>query len=264
MLSLSPNLLTATSVSPPPMMVAGNWKMHKTVRESVSLAQEISRRIERDDVDVMLSPTFTALWAVAEALKDSPVFLAGQNLFWEEQGAYTGEISGPMLKACGMSHVIIAHSERRQDFGENEKTAGKRLRAALKAGLSPILCVGESLAEREADQTEGVLESQLAGALAGLKRGQVLDLVVAYEPVWAIGTGKTATEEQANAAHAFIRHWLSVRFDKEVANQCRILYGGSVKPDNAAGLLHQEEIDGALVGGASLKFESFLGIIKAV
>ena len=249
---------------PRKMLIAGNWKMHKTVPESVSLAQEISRGVARHDVDVMLAPTFTALWAVSQALKGSSILLAGQNLFWEEQGAYTGEISGPMLKACGLSHVIIAHSERRQYFGETEKTAAKRLEAALQAGLAPILCVGESLDEREADQTEGVLESQLAGALAGLESDRISDLVVAYEPVWAIGTGKTATEEQANAAHAFIRRWLAGRFDKEVANQCRILYGGSVKPDNAAGLLRQKEIDGALVGGASLKSESFLGIIEAV
>ena len=238
--------------------------MHKTVPESVSLAQEIKQGIDRDDVDVMVSPTFTALWAVAEALKGSKILLAGQNLFWEAQGAYTGEISGPMLKACGANHVIVAHSERRQYFGENEKTANRRLGAALKAGLTPILCVGETLKEREADQTEGVLESQLSGALAGLESGQGAKLIIAYEPVWAIGTGMTASEEQANSVHGFIRRWLGTRFDKEVANQCRILYGGSVKPDNAAGLLHQEDIDGALVGGASLKSESFLGIIRAV
>jgi len=245
------------------MLIAGNWKMHKTVPESVDLAQAVRQGLKRGDLDVMVAPTFAALWAVSRALKGSPVILGGQNLFWEEEGAYTGEVSGPMLKACGASQVIIAHSERRQYFNETEKTAAKRVRAALKAGLAPILCVGETLAEREADQTDGVLESQLAGGLAGLKPAQAEKLVIAYEPVWAIGTGRTATEEQANSAHAFIRAWLGACFGQPVANQCRILYGGSVKPENAAGLLGQKEVDGALVGGASLQAKSFLGIIEA-
>jgi len=245
------------------LLIAGNWKLHKTVEEAVALAGDIAAGLMRDDLDVLVIPGFLSLEPVALSLSASPVLVGGQNLFWEDQGAYTGEVSGPMLKACKAEQVIIAHSERRLYFNETEKTAAKRVQAALKAGLTPLLCVGETLGEREADQTDGVLESQLAGGLAGLKPAQAEKLIIAYEPVWAIGTGQTATEEQANRAHAFIRAWLGACFGKQVANQCRILYGGSVKPENAAGLMRQKEIDGALVGGASLQAESFLGIIEA-
>ena len=245
------------------LMIAGNWKLHLTVEEAVSLANAIAYGLGRDDLDVLLIPGFLALEPVALSLSTSPLLVGGQNLFWEDQGAYTGEVSGPQLKAAGARYVLVGHSERRQYFGETEKTCCLRLNAALKAGLRPILCVGETQAEREFGRTKGVLESQLAGGLAGLEAAQMDAVTIAYEPVWAIGTGLTATEEQAAAAHAHIRGWIGSRFDKGVANSTRILYGGSVNPANAAGLLNQPEVDGALVGGASLKAESFLGIIQA-
>ncbi len=245
-------------------MVAGNWKMHKSLAESVELAGRVAEGLKDADLDVLVAPTALALAAVGTRLAGSMVLLAAQNIFWEEQGAYTGEVSAPLVKAAGASHVIIGHSERRQYFGESEKTAGLRVAAALAGGLVPILCVGETLAERQKDQTQGVLESQLAGALAGLAANDLGGLILAYEPVWAIGTGVNASAQQANEAHAFIRAWLDYRFDKEVANGTRILYGGSVKPANAAGLLNQSEVDGALVGGASLNAADFLGIIQAV
>jgi triosephosphate isomerase len=246
------------------LMVAGNWKLHKTVDESVALAKELVQGFKRDDLDILISPTFPAIYPVAQAVKGSPVLVAGQNLYWQDQGAFTAEVSGPMLKAAGASHVIIGHSERRQFFGETEKTVNLRVNAALKTGLIPIVCVGETLEEREGNQTGDVLESQLAGGLAGLDIAQAEKLIIAYEPVWAIGTGMTATEDQADQAHAQIRAWIGRRFDKTVENSARILYGGSVKPANAAGLLHREHVDGALVGGASLTAQDFLGIIEAV
>jgi triosephosphate isomerase len=245
------------------LMVAGNWKMHKTVDESVALAKALMQGLKRSDLDVLIAPTFPAIHPVAQAVKDSPILVAGQNLYWQDQGAFTAEVSGPMLKAAGADHVIIGHSERRQFFGETEKTVSLRLHAALKAGLTPIVCVGETLEEREAEQTGDVLTSQLAGGLAGLSLEDAAKLIIAYEPVWAIGTGKTATEDQADEAHAVIRAWLGRRFDKAIENSARILYGGSVKPANAAGLLNREHVDGALVGGASLTAEDFLGIIEA-
>jgi triosephosphate isomerase len=220
--------------------------------------------LKREDLDALVCPTFLAVHPVAQLLKGSRLLVGGQNLHWEDQGAFTGEVSGPLLKAAGASHVIIGHSERRQLFGETERSVARRLAAAWRAGLTPILCVGELLEERQGGQTEGVLESQLAGALAGVAPAQARDLVIAYEPVWAIGTGLTATDEQANQAHAHIRTWLSSRFDKQLADSTKILYGGSVKPANAAGLLSQGEVDGVLVGGAALTAESFLGIIQAI
>ena len=245
------------------LMIAGNWKLHLTVEEAVSLAGDIASGLMRDELDILLIPGFLALEPVALSLSSSQVLVGGQNLFWEDQGAYTGEVSGPQLKAAGARYVLVGHSERRQYFNETEKTCRLRLEAALKAGLRPILCVGETLAERESGQAEGVLESQLAGGLAGLEAGQMDQVTIAYEPVWAIGTGLTASEEQAAQAHAYIRGWIGARFNKHVANSTRILYGGSVNPANAAGLLNQPEVDGALVGGASLSAESFLGIIQA-
>jgi triosephosphate isomerase len=245
------------------LMVAGNWKLNKTVEESVALAQAVAGGLGRDDLDVLVAPTFLALHPVALAVEGSPVLVAGQNLYWEASGAYTAEISGPLLKAAGASHVIIGHSERRQLFGETEKTVNARLVAALDAGLTPIVCIGETLEEREAGQTEDVLVSQLAGGLAGLDAAAMERVLVAYEPVWAIGTGKTASDQQANQAHAAIRQWAGKRFGAGIENSLRILYGGSVKPANAAGLLGQEHVDGALVGGASLTSEDFLGIIDA-
>ncbi|MCA1905186.1 MAG: triose-phosphate isomerase [Desulfarculus sp.] len=245
------------------LMIAGNWKMHKTVAESVALAGQVVDGLKRLDLDVLVAPTALAVHAVSQRLAGGPVLLAGQNLHWQDQGAYTGEVSGPLLKAAGASHVILGHSERRQYFGETEKTVNLRLKAALACGLIPIVCVGETLEERQSGATEGVLTSQLGGALAGLSADALGGMILAYEPVWAIGTGLTASDEQANQAHAFIRQWLDWRFDKAVANSTRILYGGSVKPANAAGLLGQTEVDGALVGGASLAAADFLGIINA-
>ncbi len=245
------------------LMIAGNWKMHKTVAESVALAGQVADGLTRSDLDALVAPTALAIHAVGQRLAGGSVLLAGQNLDWHDQGAYTGEVSGPLLQAAGASHVIIGHSERRQYFGETEKTVSLRLKAALACGLVPIVCVGETLDDRQSGQTEGVLTSQLAGAVAGLTAEGLGGMILAYEPVWAIGTGLNASEEQANQAHAFIRQWLAWRFDKAVANSTRILYGGSVKPANAAGLLSQEEVDGALVGGASLTATDFLGIIAA-
>lgn len=249
---------------PRKIMVAGNWKLNKTVDESVALGQEVAAGLAGENVDVLLCPTFPAIYPVAKALAGGPVLIGGQNLYWEESGAYTGEVSGPLLKGAGADYVIIGHSERRQFFGETEASANRRVRAAQAAGLIPILCVGETLDEREGGRTVGVLESQLAGGLAGLADPAPDGLLIAYEPVWAIGTGMTASVEQAAEAHAQIRSWLGRRFNKDVANTTRILYGGSVKPANAAGLLGQEDVDGALVGGAALDAQSFLGIIKAV
>ena len=245
------------------ILVAGNWKLNKTVAESVELATAVMNGCKRDDLDVLVGPTFVALDAVVKAVKGSAVLVAAQNLYWQDAGAYTAEISGPMIKACGASHVIIGHSERRQYFGETEKTVSLRIGAALKHGLTPIFCIGETIEEREAGQTEDVLVSQLAGGLAGLDSAAAAPVIVAYEPVWAIGTGLTASKEQANEAHASIRKYLASRFDNSMAQACRILYGGSVKPGNAAELMAQEHVDGALVGGASLKAEDFLGIIAA-
>jgi triosephosphate isomerase len=246
------------------ILVAGNWKLHKTVDESVELAIAVMNGYERDDLDVLVAPTYVALHAVAQALKGSKVLLGAQNLYWQDQGAYTAEVSGPMIAAAGASHVIIGHSERRQYFGETEKSVALRIAAALKSGLTPIFCIGETKDERESGQTEDVLISQIAGGMAGMDSAAAGRLIIAYEPVWAIGTGLTATDEQANEAHAAIREYLAHRFDAALAGNCRILYGGSVKPGNAHGLLGQEHVDGALVGGASLKAEDFTGIINAV
>ncbi len=245
-------------------LIAGNWKLHKTVEESLELAGQLSAGLKRDDLDVLVCPTFPALFPVAQRLKGTAVKVGAQNLFWEDQGAFTGEVSGPMIKAAGAIYALVGHSERRLHFAESEKTAALRVAAAWRSGLTPILCVGELLQERETGRMEGVLESQLAGALAGVSTAQAGGLVIAYEPVWAIGTGKTASDAQANEAHAYIRGWLSYRFDKHVAESLKILYGGSVKPANAAGLLNQSEVDGVLVGGASLDASSFLGIIHAI
>ena len=245
------------------LMIAGNWKMNLTVAQSLDLAKGVADGLARDDLEVLVGPHFLALSEVARLLSGSPMKVAAQNLFWEEPGAFTGEICGAMLAALKVSHVILGHSERRQYFQETEKTVSLRLAAATKHGLTPILCIGETLAEREAGQTEGVLESQLAGALAGLSAADLGGLILAYEPVWAIGTGRTASSEQAQQAHENIRMWLTHRFNPDVAQTLRILYGGSVKPGNAAEILAQPDVDGALVGGASLAAADFLGIINA-
>jgi triosephosphate isomerase len=243
-------------------LMAANWKMHFTVDEAVALVKELNQGITRfDDREVVVAPPFTALAGVAAALADSPMRLAGQNCYWESQGAYTGEISPPMLRHLGCDYVILGHSERRQYFGETDESVNRKIVASLAVDLACILCIGETLEERQAGKTLDVLAKQLTEGLNGLKEEQTANLVVAYEPVWAIGTGHTATPEQAQEAHAFIRDNLAKRFNNAVANHMRILYGGSVKPDNVDELMSQPDIDGALVGGASLKADSFTRIV---
>ncbi len=215
------------------------------------------------DVEVVLCPTFTALSVVYEIIKESPIALGAQNVYWEESGAYTGEISAGMLKSCGVTYVIIGHSERRQYFGETDETVNKRVKATLAAGLKAIVCVGETLEQREGGSTNEVVEEQLSGALAGLTAEDLQNTVIAYEPVWAIGTGKTATPQQAQDVHAHLRAVIEKQFGVEAAEEIRIQYGGSVKPENAESLLGQADIDGALVGGACLKAETFLPIIQS-
>ncbi len=246
-------------------LIAGNWKMHKNVGEALALARELRNQlgVVRERVEIAIAPPFTALHPVAKALEDSNIKLAAQNVHWEPQGAFTGEISAGMLKEVGCSFVIVGHSERRQYFGETDETVNRRTKAVLAAGMLPIVCVGETLQEREGGKTLDVVARQLKGGLAGLVAQDVAKLVVAYEPVWAIGTGKTATAEQAQEVHAFIRRTLAELFSKDAAEQTRIQYGGSVKPENAAELLGKPDIDGALVGGASLKAEDFARIVKA-
>jgi len=246
--------------------VAGNWKMHKTVAESLALVRELRGMVSmvRDQVEIAVAPPFTAIHPVAKALEGSNIKVAAQNCHWEAKGAFTGEIAAEMLPEAGCAYVIIGHSERRQFFGETDETVNRRVKAAYRAGLKPIVCVGETLAQREANQTLAGVEKQVHGGLAGLSPEQARELVVAYEPVWAIGTGKVATTAQAQEVHAAIRKLLSSAFGQAVAAGIRIQYGGSVKPDNAADLLAQPDIDGALVGGASLKADDFARIVKSV
>ena len=242
--------------------VAANWKMHKTVSEAVSYVASFNT-LERpaSPVEAVLAPSFTALHATAEALSGTTTRVAGQDLHWETQGAFTGEVSAQMLKEAGATHVIIGHSERRHVFGETDAEVDLKVRAAIEHGLTPIVCVGETLDEREADQTLAVLNRQLEGGLAGLTGAQVSELIVAYEPVWAIGTGKVATPHQAQEAHAHIRARLGALFGREAGDRCRVIYGGSVKPSNVAELAKQPDVDGALVGGAGLEPESFAEIV---
>ena len=243
-------------------LIAGNWKMHLDRAAAVALAAEIARRAgEFPGVDLAVCPPFVYLDAVGGALAGSPVALAAQNMHQAASGAFTGEISPSMLVDLGCRYVILGHSERRHIFGESDADVNLKTLAALAAGLVPIVCLGEQLAEREAGRTGAVIHSQFAGSLAGVTAEQMRQIVIAYEPVWAIGTGKVATPQQAEAVHADLRELLAARYNVEVANGVRIQYGGSVKPDNAAALLAQPNIDGALVGGASLKAADFFGII---
>ena len=246
--------------------IAGNWKLNLTVEEGVALVQGLAKAIAADAksaaVEVAVCPTFLALYPVAQAAKGSAVGVGGQNAYWEEKGAFTGEASASLLKNAGAKYVILGHSERRQYFGETDQTINKRLKAVLAQGLVPILCIGETLAERDGGKLEEVLSRQLQGALDGFTAAQLDSLVVAYEPVWAIGTGRTATTAQAQEAHAFVRGVLR-KLVGELAERVRIQYGGSVKADNAKELLSQPDVDGALVGGASLKLADFTAIISA-
>ena len=244
------------------MLVAGNWKMNTDLAEAVRLASDVAREVESGDVTVAVCPPFISLEAVAEMLRESPVRLGAQTMHYEESGAFTGEISAPMLTSVGCHYVILGHSERRQLFGETDEAVGEKVRTALRHGLVPILCVGETLDEREAGEEEAVVRRQLGGALGGVTLDDGAALVVAYEPVWAIGTGRTASPEQAQAMHAFIREDLSKRFGND-GRAVEILYGGSVKPDNAADLFAQPDIDGGLIGGASLDAGSFAAIVAA-
>ena len=239
-------------------LIAGNWKMYKASPEAVKTAQQLVELVaDTVDVDIMIAPVFTALDPVSKVVENSRVALGAQNLYWEKEGAYTGEISADMLVSAGCQYVIIGHSERRQYFGETDETVNKKIRAAIDAELIPVFCVGETEVERESGQTFSVLDKQVK---KGLEYSG--DLVIAYEPVWAIGTGKTATKEQAQEVHEYIRSLMDQNFDKTLAQSVRILYGGSVKPANVSELMAMPDIDGALVGGASLDAESFSKIVK--
>ena len=244
------------------IVIAGNWKMHKTNSEALQLANQI--RMKTTDIQktrMIICPPFTALSVVYEVIKDSAIHLGAQNMFWEKEGAYTGEISAGMLKSTGADYVIIGHSERRQYFGETDETVNKKVKAALENGLKPIICVGETLEQREENITIQVVGKQIRGAFADITEEDMQNIIVAYEPIWAIGTGKTATPEQAEEVHAEIRKMVADLFNDTVAESLIIQYGGSVKPENAQSLLSQQDIDGALVGGACLKADSFSSII---
>jgi triosephosphate isomerase len=242
--------------------IAANWKMFKTVHEAVVFAKEFRAMVKDvDDVEIVVAPPFTALHSVAEAVRASTVAVAGQTLHWEREGAYTGEISAGMLKEAGAEYVIIGHSERRRLFHETDETVNRKLTAALAAQLTPIVCIGETLEEREGDQTLPVLDRQIKAGLDGLTGDQVASLVIAYEPVWAIGTGRNATPVQAGEAHAHIRSRLRQWFGGHAADHCHVIYGGSVKPDNIHELVLLPDVDGALVGGASLEVQGFADIV---
>jgi len=243
-------------------LIAGNWKLFKTIGEATAFVTALKPLIaDVHGVEVVVAPVFTALSSVAVAVAGSPIRVAAQDCYWEEEGAFTGEVAPKLLKDAGCSHVIIGHSERRQYFGETDETVNRKTKAALAAGLTVLLCVGETLTQREAGETFSVIEAQVTGGLQGLSPEELKQSVIAYEPVWAIGTGRTASDEQAQQVHAFIRQLIAKLYSQVDADQIRILYGGSVKPENIKGLMAQADIDGALVGGASLKADSFAAIV---
>jgi len=245
------------------VIIAGNWKMNETAAEAKALVSELKPLVAgMDACDIVVCPPFTSIAAAVEAAAGSNIKVGAQNVHWAESGAFTGEISAAMLKELGVEYVIIGHSERRQYFGETDVTVNQRLKAALAAGLKPIVCIGELLEERENGKTEKVLDAQINGAFAEIPADKMPGIVVAYEPVWAIGTGKTATPELAEETHAFIRVRLRDLFGENIGDQVRIQYGGSMKADNAAALVAQRNIDGGLIGGASLKAGSFADLIK--
>ena len=245
-------------------VIAGNWKMYKTDKEAYELASSLKNRLKDvNSIKIVLCPPFTALSSVKKGIEGSNILLGAQNMYWEDEGAFTGEISALMLLSSGCSFVILGHSERRMYFGETNETINKKLKKALEVGLIPIVCVGERLEEREAGKTEMVVENHIKGAFEGLSKEEAKKVVIAYEPVWAIGTGKTASPKQANDVHRFIREKLKGLYSQEVSESKIILYGGSVKPENAKELLNQVDIDGALVGGASLKPDSFENIVRS-
>jgi triosephosphate isomerase len=246
------------------IIIAGNWKMYKNVAEAVELVRELKERVASiKKTGIIVCPPATNLTSVYEIIKGSNIALGAQNMFWEAEGAFTGENSADMIKSTGASYVIIGHSERRQYFAETDETVNKKLQTALKYGLIPIICVGETLEEREGGITRDVVKTQINGALQAISAEQMSKIIIAYEPVWAIGTGKTATPDQAQDVHAFIRSLIKDLYNDKTAENIIIQYGGSVKPENASDLLSQSDIDGALVGGACLKAESFSAIIAA-
>ena len=243
-------------------LIAGNWKMHKTCTEAVEAAVQLIPLVKGvKDVDIMIAPTFTALSQVSEKISGTAIGLGAQNMHWETQGAYTGEISADMLLSAGCAYVIIGHSERRQLFGETDQTVNKKIKSALNAGLAPVFCIGETESQREAGQTFSVLDKQVQKGLESFVSGDLESLIVAYEPVWAIGTGKTATTGQAQEVHAHVRQWFADNFDDGIAQKLRILYGGSVKPSNVKDLMAMPDVDGALVGGASLDPQTFSQLV---
>ena len=244
-------------------IIAGNWKLNKTIDEAVELVTLLKRELsDVSEVDIVVCPVFTELSVINDIVLESNIGLGAQNMHWEDFGAFTGEISAPIIKDAGAQYVIIGHSERRQYFGETNETVNKKIKAALNCGLTPIVCVGEVLEERESEKTFDVIKAQIEESLAGFSVDELGKMVIAYEPVWAIGTGKTATPQQAQEVHKFIRELIAKIANDEVAEALRIQYGGSVKPDNVKELMSQSDIDGALVGGASLKPDSFIAIVK--
>ncbi|OGR63340.1 MAG: triose-phosphate isomerase [Elusimicrobia bacterium GWB2_63_16] len=243
-------------------MIAGNWKMHLTSKEAADLAAAMRKGLDPDlKHEVLLAPTFTNLHAVKAAIAGSKILLASQDVAWEEKGAFTGAVSPAQIIDAGCTHAIIGHSERRKIFLETDEVINKKMKAAIKANIVPVLCIGETLEERESQRTYRVLETQLTGAFAGITAAEAARVVIAYEPVWAIGTGKTATPDQAQDAHVFVRKQMERIYGKDYAEAVRVLYGGSVKADNVDELMAQPDIDGALVGGESLKADKFLRVI---
>lgn len=244
-------------------IIAGNWKMNKTVKEALELVDDLKRELrDIQDVDIVVCPAFTNLAEVAKALQDSNIGLGAQDVHWEDSGAYTGEVSCLMLKETGCHYVIIGHSERRSYFGETNESVNKKVKTVLKYNLTPIVCVGERLEQREANQTFEVIKDHVQGALKNVSAEEMKKIIIAYEPVWAIGTGKTATPDQAQEAHSFIRNLLKELYSQDLADIVRIQYGGSIKPDNITDLMAQADVDGGLVGGASLKLDSFVKIVR--
>jgi len=243
-------------------VIAGNWKMYKTVQEAVVFTKELRLTVKDIlDVEIVVAPPFTALHAVAEAARNTNIGVSAQNVYWEREGAFTGEISAAMIAEAGATYTIIGHSERRRLFGETDATVNRKIVAAFANTLTPIVCVGETLEEREAEQTLSVLDRQVKDGLDGLSAEQIAELIVAYEPVWAIGTGRNATASQAGEAHAHIRKRLRQWFGADAADHCHVIYGGSVKPDNIREIIAEPDVDGALVGGASLDLTSFTDIV---
>ena len=245
------------------VIIAGNWKMFKTINESIELVTLLKRSVvDINDLEIVVCPPFTSLSDVRELIMDTNIKLGAQDCYWEKEGAFTGEVSASMLKSAGCEYVIVGHSERRQLFGDTNETVNKKAKAALREGLRPIVCVGERLSDRQAGKTFDVVKDHVTNSLSGLTGEDMLKVVIAYEPVWAIGTGVNATKEQAEEVHKYIRELLKKMYGAEISGSVRIQYGGSVKPDNIRELISEEDVDGALVGGASLKADSFAQIIK--